>query len=143
MKIISLGQIDKKLLLVVAIIIINIINVVVPKEVNPDYMNDLLYTFMEDLELAGGVYAVMKELEKKNLLNEDLMTVTGKTIKENLANVKEVVKSEITNTLASYTMEELQGGMDAVARESILENVQAMFNSNFIYDISFSSVLYS
>ena len=36
MKIISLGQIDKKLLLVVAIIIINIINVVVPKEVNPD-----------------------------------------------------------------------------------------------------------
>lgn len=45
-------------------------------------------TFMEDLELAGGVYAVMKELEKKNLLNENLITVTGKTVKENLANVK-------------------------------------------------------
>ena len=45
-------------------------------------------TFMEDLDLAGGVYAVMKELEKKNLLNENLITVTGKTIKENLANVK-------------------------------------------------------
>ena len=45
-------------------------------------------TFMEDLELAGGVYAVMKELEKKNLLNDNLITVTGKTIKENLANVK-------------------------------------------------------
>ena len=56
MKIISLGQIDKKLLLVVAIIIINIINVVVPKEVNPDYMNDLLYTFMEDLgPLFAGI----------------------------------------------------------------------------------------
>lgn len=45
-------------------------------------------TFMEDLELAGGVYAVMKELEKKNLLNDNLITVTGKTVKENLANVK-------------------------------------------------------
>ena len=45
-------------------------------------------TFMEDLDLAGGVYAVMKELEKKNLLNDNLITVTGKTIKENLANVK-------------------------------------------------------
>ena len=56
MKIISLGQIDKKLLLVVAIIIINIINVVVPKEVNPDYMNDLLYTFTEDLgPLFAGI----------------------------------------------------------------------------------------
>ena len=45
-------------------------------------------TFMEDLDLAGGVYAVMKELEKKNLLNESLITVTGKTIKENLKDVK-------------------------------------------------------
>ncbi len=45
-------------------------------------------TFMEDLELAGGVYAVMKELEKKNLLNENIITVTGKTVKENLVNTK-------------------------------------------------------
>ena len=45
-------------------------------------------TFMEDLELAGGVYAVMKELEKKNLLNENIITVTGKTVKENLVNIK-------------------------------------------------------
>lgn len=45
-------------------------------------------TFMEDLDLAGGVYAVMKELQKKNLINDSLMTVTGKTIKENLSNVK-------------------------------------------------------
>ena len=45
-------------------------------------------TFMEDLDLAGGVYAVMKELEKKNLLNDNLITVTGKTIKENISNVK-------------------------------------------------------
>ena len=44
-------------------------------------------TFMEDLDRAGGVYAVMKELTKKNLLNLDVMTVTGKTMAENLAHV--------------------------------------------------------
>lgn len=44
-------------------------------------------TFMEDLDRAGGVYAVMKELTKKNLLNLDCITVTGKTMGENLQNV--------------------------------------------------------
>ena len=44
-------------------------------------------TFMEDLERAGGVYAVMKELTKKNLLDTSVMTVTGKTMEENLAGV--------------------------------------------------------
>ncbi|MBQ7288517.1 MAG: dihydroxy-acid dehydratase [Clostridia bacterium] len=45
-------------------------------------------TFMEDLDRAGGVFAVMKELTKKNLLNLDVMTVTGKTMAENLQGVK-------------------------------------------------------
>ena len=44
-------------------------------------------TFMEDLDRAGGVLAVMKELTKKNLLDTSLMTVTGKTIGENLDGV--------------------------------------------------------
>ena len=44
-------------------------------------------TYMEDLNEAGGVLAVMSELVKKNLINTDLMTVTGKTIKENLEGV--------------------------------------------------------
>ncbi|MCM1160521.1 MAG: dihydroxy-acid dehydratase [Roseburia sp.] len=43
-------------------------------------------TYMEDLNEAGGVYAVMKELTKKNLLYTDLLTVTGKTVGENIAN---------------------------------------------------------
>ncbi|MBQ4307406.1 MAG: dihydroxy-acid dehydratase [Lachnospiraceae bacterium] len=43
-------------------------------------------TYMEDLNEAGGVYAVMNELSKKNLLNLDLITVTGKTVGENIAN---------------------------------------------------------
>ncbi len=42
-------------------------------------------TYMEDLNEAGGVYAVMNELTKKNLLNLDCMTVTGKTVGENIS----------------------------------------------------------
>ena len=41
-------------------------------------------TYMEDLDEAGGVYAVMNELNKKGLLNTDCMTVTGKTVGENI-----------------------------------------------------------
>lgn len=41
-------------------------------------------TYMEDLNEAGGVYAVMNELDKKGLLHKDLITVTGKTIGENI-----------------------------------------------------------
>ena len=41
-------------------------------------------TYIEELDEAGGVYAVMNELSKKNLLNTDCMTVTGKTVGENI-----------------------------------------------------------
>lgn len=41
-------------------------------------------TYMEDLNEAGGVYAVMNELTKKDLLYTDIMTVTGKTVAENI-----------------------------------------------------------
>jgi len=41
-------------------------------------------TYMEDLNEAGGVYAVMNELNKKGLLYTDLITVTGKTVGENI-----------------------------------------------------------
>jgi dihydroxy-acid dehydratase len=43
-------------------------------------------TYMEDLNEAGGIYAVMKEISKLGLLNLDCMTVTGKTVGENIAN---------------------------------------------------------
>ena len=42
-------------------------------------------TYMEDLNEAGGVYAVMNELNKKGLLYTDLITATGKTVAENIA----------------------------------------------------------
>ncbi|MFI3211753.1 MAG: dihydroxy-acid dehydratase [Eubacteriales bacterium] len=44
------------------------------------------HTYMEDLQEAGGVYAVMNELNKKGLLHTDLITCTGKTVGENIAN---------------------------------------------------------
>ena len=44
-------------------------------------------TYMEDLEGAGGVHAVMAELDKKGLLDTSVMTCTGKTLGENLAGV--------------------------------------------------------
>ena len=43
-------------------------------------------TYMEDLNEAGGVYAVMKELADIGLINTDCMTVTGKTVGENIKN---------------------------------------------------------
>lgn len=43
------------------------------------------YTYMEDLNEAGGVYAVMNELNKKGLLYTDLITATGKTVGENIS----------------------------------------------------------
>lgn len=54
------------------------------------------HTYMEDLNEAGGVSAVMKELDKKGLLHTDLLTVTGKTVKENIEHAfngnKEVIR---------------------------------------------------
>jgi len=45
-------------------------------------------TFMEDLDRAGGVYAVMKELTKKGLLDTSGITATGRTVAENLEGVE-------------------------------------------------------
>lgn len=43
------------------------------------------HTYMEELNEAGGIYAVMNELSKKNLLNLNLITATGKAVGENIA----------------------------------------------------------
>ena len=45
------------------------------------------HAYMEDLNEAGGVYAVMGELAKKDLINTDCLTCTGKTVKENITGV--------------------------------------------------------
>lgn len=54
-------------------------------------------TYMEDLNEAGGVYAVMKELSKLNLLNLDLITVTGSTVGENIKSAVNL-NSEVIRT---------------------------------------------
>lgn len=51
--------------------------------------------FMADLYHAGGVYAVMKQLADKGLLHTDLVTATGKSVAENIANAKVLDKSVI------------------------------------------------
>ena len=45
-------------------------------------------TYMEELDEAGGVFAVMNELNKKGLINTDCITVTGKTVGENIKDCK-------------------------------------------------------
>ena len=60
-------------------------------------------TYMEDLNEAGGVYAVMKELTKLNLLNLDCMTCTGKTVGENIKNAKNLNPEVIRPVENPYT----------------------------------------
>ena len=65
-------------------------------------------TYMEDLNEAGGVYAVMNELSKKGLLYEDQITVTGKTVGENIKDVRNL-NSEVIRPIDNPYM--AQGGI--------------------------------
>jgi dihydroxy-acid dehydratase len=67
---------------------IDIANEVSAKTPNLCHLAPAGHTYMEDLNEAGGVYAVMNELSKKDLLNLDLITATGKTVGENIKNCK-------------------------------------------------------
>ncbi|MCP1109428.1 dihydroxy-acid dehydratase [Ohessyouella blattaphilus] len=60
-------------------------------------------TFMEDLNEAGGVYAVMKEIDKLGLLKTDCMTVTGKTVGENIKDAKNLDEEVIRPAENPYT----------------------------------------
>ena len=52
-------------------------------------------TYVEELDEAGGVWAIMNELSKKNLINLDCLTVTGKTVGENIKDAKNLDPSVI------------------------------------------------
>ena len=54
-------------------------------------------TYMEDLNEAGGVYAVLKELENLGLIDTSVMTCTGKTMKENIQNAK-ILDTDVIRT---------------------------------------------
>ena len=63
---------------------LDIANEISKKTPNLCHLAPAGHTYMEDLNEAGGVYAVMNELTKLNLLNTDLITATGKTVAENI-----------------------------------------------------------
>lgn len=63
---------------------LDIANEISAKTPNLCHLAPAGHTYMEDLNEAGGVYAVMNELTKRNLLNTDLITATGKTVAENI-----------------------------------------------------------
>ncbi len=64
---------------------LDIANEISAKTPNLCHLAPAGHTYIEELNEAGGVYAVMNELNKKNLLYTDCMTVTGKTVGENIA----------------------------------------------------------
>ncbi len=63
---------------------LDIANEISAKTPNLCHLAPAGHTYMEELNEAGGVYAVMNELNKKNLLYTDLITCTGKTVAENI-----------------------------------------------------------
>ncbi|MCD8344826.1 MAG: dihydroxy-acid dehydratase [Oscillospiraceae bacterium] len=75
-------------------------------------------TYMEDLNEAGGVYAVLKELAKKNLITTDVMTCTGKTLGENIADVENLDNTVIRDIDNPYS----QTGGIAVLFGNVAEN---------------------
>ena len=60
-------------------------------------------TYMEDLNAAGGIYAVMKEIADLGLLHTDLITVTGKTVAENIKDAKNLNPEVIRPTDNPYS----------------------------------------
>ena len=60
-------------------------------------------TYMEDLNEAGGVYAVLKELSKKGIINTEVMTCTGKTLGENIESAVNLDKSVIRDIDDPYS----------------------------------------
>lgn len=64
---------------------LDIANEISAKTPNLCHLAPAGHAYMEDLNEAGGVYAVMNELNKKNLLYTDILTVTCKTVAENIA----------------------------------------------------------
>lgn len=64
------------------------INLISERTPNLCHLAPAGHTFIVDLDGAGGVQAVLKELSKKNLIHTELPTVTGKTIKENISFVE-------------------------------------------------------
>ncbi|SFC64670.1 dihydroxy-acid dehydratase [Ruminococcus albus] len=66
---------------------LELVNEISEKTPNICHLAPAGHAYMEDLNEAGGVYAVLGELAKKDLINTSCMTCTGKTVAENIAGV--------------------------------------------------------
>jgi dihydroxy-acid dehydratase len=97
---------------------LDIVNEISHKTPNLCKLSPAGHHHIEDLHLAGGISAVMAELSKKGLLNYSLMTVTGKTIKENIKNAKNKDNTVIKNIEAPYS----QTGGIAILRGNIAQD---------------------
>lgn len=132
---------------------LDLINVVSERTPNICHLAPAGPTYMEDLNEAGGIYAVMKELLDAGLLNGDVMTVTGKTLAQNVKDSR-VIDPEVIRPLDNPFSKEgglaiLKGNLapdgcvvkrSAVAPEMLVhEGPARCFNSEeeairFIYD---------
>lgn len=88
--------------------------------------------FIEELNEAGGIPAVMKELDKKGLLKTDLMTVTGKTVAENIADA-ENKDEEIIRPIDPNRLKAAIESYNKVARHEV-ETDQFGFKANHTDD---------
>lgn len=83
-------------------------------------------------------YMLVEVVFSMNTASGDYATLGSS---DSIESMKSLVKGIITSVLSSYTYEELTAD-NTQAREEILEKVQELYNSNFIYEVTFSSVLY-
>ncbi|MBP7792491.1 MAG: dihydroxy-acid dehydratase [Candidatus Goldbacteria bacterium] len=77
-------------------------------KLSPARLSDGTEYFITDLNEAGGIPAVMKELSRKKLLNLDLITVTGKRVKENIQTA-DIIRKEVIRSVDSPYSE--KGGL--------------------------------
>lgn len=77
---------------------LDLLNEISSKTPNLAKLSPAGHHHIEDLDAAGGIPAVMAELSNKGLINKELITVTGKTVGENIANAK-VIDREIVRSV--------------------------------------------
>ncbi len=94
---------------------LDIANAISEKTPNLCHLAPAGQTYMEQLDEAGGVYAVMHELSRKGLLDLSCLTVTGKTVGENIAGCENRDREVIRPVEAPYS----ETGGIAVLRGSL------------------------
>ncbi|MBU3181745.1 dihydroxy-acid dehydratase [Clostridium psychrophilum] len=79
---------------------VDMANAISDKTPNLCHLAPAGHTYVEDLNEAGGVYAVMNEINKLNLLNTNLITCTGKTVAQNIEGC-EIKDTQVIRTITN------------------------------------------